>query len=236
MDIVLIAGGAGILIIILVVVIVQQMRSSSRIEKLKETAAKKTAPEPKKAAPKQAAQPAPQKPAAKPAAPAQPAAAPVKERPAPVAPPAPPKAPPAPPKAPVAPPPPPPPPPAKPKPRPVAPVAVAKEYPLYSNARAVENLGLSQEEADMFVEELVGQIEGEMPTLQAAVDANDLDRLEKVSHMLKGSATSLGEGGVADVLVDFNTYCKEGNDINVIKTHMSNLQLHLGRLKEQFPG
>lgn len=235
MDIVLIAGGAGILIIILVVVIVQQMRSSSRIEKLKETAAKKTAPEPKKAAPKQVAQPTPQKPAAKPAAPAQPAAAaPVKERPAPVAPPAPPKAPPAPPKAPVAPP--PPPPPARPKPRPVVPVAVAKEYPLYSNARAVENLGLSQEEADMFVEELVGQIEGEMPTLQAAVDANDLDRLEKVSHMLKGSATSLGEGGVADVLVDFNTYCKEGNDINVIKTHMSNLQLHLGRLKEQFPG
>ena len=115
-----------------------------------------------------------------------------------------------------------------------APAFEPTPYPEFDNARAVEQLGLSQEEADMFIFELVTQIEEEIPNLDAAIAANDVDRLEKVSHMLKGSATSLGEGGVADVLVAFNTYCKDGNDPQVIKDHMENLRYYFGKLKEKF--
>jgi len=109
-----------------------------------------------------------------------------------------------------------------------------RPYPEFNNARAVEQLGLSQEEADMFISELVTQIEEELPNLDAAKDANDLEKLEKVSHMLKGSATSLGEGGVADVLVDLNTYCKEGSDPRIIAEHLNNLHFYFERLKEKF--
>jgi len=107
-------------------------------------------------------------------------------------------------------------------------------YPEFSNARAVEELGLSQEEADLFMSELVAQIEEELPNLDAAVAANDVERVERVSHMLKGSSTNLGTGGVADVLVAFNTYCKTGRNIEVIQSHMQDLRFYLGQLKAQF--
>lgn len=110
-----------------------------------------------------------------------------------------------------------------------------KEYPEFSNARAVEQLGLSQDEADLFIAELVTQIEAELPNIDAAFEAEDSEQIERVSHMLKGSATSLGEGGVADVLVDLNTYCKEGSDPEVLKEHINNLNHYFQQLKEQFP-
>lgn len=107
-------------------------------------------------------------------------------------------------------------------------------YPEFDNARAVEQLGLSQEEADMFISELVTQIEEEIPNLEAAIGTHDVDKVERISHMLKGSATSLGEGGVADALVAFNTYCKTGDDPEVIRHHMNNLTFYFERLKEKF--
>lgn len=123
---------------------------------------------------------------------------------------------------------------SEPTPEPEARAFEPKAYPEFNNARAVEQLGLSQEEADMFIGELVTQIEEEIPNLDAAMAANDVERLEKVSHMLKGSATSLGEGGVADVLVAFNTYCKEGSDPEILQDHLENLRFYFGKLKEKF--
>jgi len=107
-------------------------------------------------------------------------------------------------------------------------------YPEFDNTRAVEQLGLSQEEADMFIAELVSQIEGEFSSLEAALEAKDCEKLEKISHMLKGSATSLGEGGVADVLVAFNTYCKDGDDMTVVRRHIDDLRHYFEKLKAKY--
>ena len=107
-------------------------------------------------------------------------------------------------------------------------------YPEFSNARAVEELGLSQEEADLFIGELVTQMEEEMPGLEAAVDTNNAEKVEKISHMLKGSATNLGTGGVSDVLVAFNTYVKTGRDPEVIRRHMHDLHFYFEALKARF--
>lgn len=109
-----------------------------------------------------------------------------------------------------------------------------KAYPVFSNARAVEQLGLSQEEADMFISELVTQIETELSNIDAAFEENDREKLERLSHMLKGSATSLGEGGVADVLVELNTYCKTGSDREIIRDHIHNLNYYFEQLKAQY--
>jgi len=109
-----------------------------------------------------------------------------------------------------------------------------KEYPKYDNARAVEQLGLSQEEADMFISELIEQIDSEIPGLEAAINNEDIEKIESITHMIKGSATSLGSGGVADVLTDFNTYIKEDQDSQMIQYHLNNLKHHLVKLKAQF--
>ncbi|MCJ7765983.1 MAG: hypothetical protein MUP09_08605 [Thiovulaceae bacterium] len=110
----------------------------------------------------------------------------------------------------------------------------AYTYPPFDNARAMEEFGLSQEEADLFIVDLIEQIEGELPALQRAVEADESKLTEDISHMIKGSATNLGTGGAADVLIDFNTYMKTGDDPVVIAAHMRNLYHALADLKEQF--
>lgn len=94
--------------------------------------------------------------------------------------------------------------------------------------------GLPKQEADLFIVDLIEQVEAEMPGLEAAVAAHDSKKIEDVSHMIKGSATNLGTGGIADVLIDFNTYMKNADDASVIAKHMRNLQYALSELKLQF--
>lgn len=120
--------------------------------------------------------------------------------------------------------------------RPAEAAAAPTPYPEFSNARAVEELGLTQEEADLFVGELVTQIEAELPALEAAAAANDAEKLEEISHLLKGSSTSLGTGGVADVLSALNTACKTGGDPRAVQQHIDDLHYYFGELKAQFGG
>ncbi len=110
----------------------------------------------------------------------------------------------------------------------------AYSYPPFDNTRAMEEFGLPKEDADEFIVDLIQQIEEEMPALEVAVQAQDNKQIENISHMIKGSATNLGTGGAADVLVDFNTYMKTGNDPLIIAGHMRNLHRSLAELKEQF--
>ena len=110
----------------------------------------------------------------------------------------------------------------------------SKIYKPFSNARAVDLLGLSQEEADMFIGELIEQFNSELPALEEAVQQKNHARIETISHSLKGSSTSLGTGGVSDVLIDFNTYVKTGNDSQIIEAHLENLKHYLIDLKRVF--
>ena len=111
---------------------------------------------------------------------------------------------------------------------------VPYDYPPFDNARTLEEFGLSEEEAADFMIDLIQQVEQEMPALEEAVAANDAKQIEDISHMIKGSATNLGTGGIADVLVDFNTYMKSASDPKIIAAHMKNLHTALSALKEQF--
>ncbi|OQX60191.1 MAG: hypothetical protein B5M52_00920 [Helicobacteraceae bacterium 4484_230] len=109
-----------------------------------------------------------------------------------------------------------------------------KQYDKFNNARAVEQLGLSQDEADMFIKELIQQIDDELPKLEAAIDNEDFEQIDDISHMIKGSSSSLGSGGVADVLSDMNEYSKEGRDIEIIRDYLYNLKYYFNELKTQF--
>ena len=110
----------------------------------------------------------------------------------------------------------------------------SKTYEPFNNSRAVELLGLSQEEADMFIGELIAQFDAEFSHLEEAVRQKDYKRIETISHSLKGSSTSLGTGGVSDVLIDFNTYVKTGTDMQVIEAHLENLKHYLAGLRRAF--
>ena len=122
----------------------------------------------------------------------------------------------------------------KPAPEPKIPkVAPEKVYPNFDNSRLL-SMGLSQEDADSFVLELIGQIDDHIPQIEAAIEADDFENVERLTHSLKGSATNLGTGGVADQLIEFNTYCKSEKEKEALKSYLSSLKAYLEKLKKQF--
>ena len=107
-------------------------------------------------------------------------------------------------------------------------------YEKFDNSRAVDQLGLSQEDADIFVKELIEQIEEELPKLETAIEKKEFKQIDDISHMIKGSSSSLGSGGVADLLTEMNEYCKKGRDIEIIENYLYNLKHYFNELKTQF--
>lgn len=107
------------------------------------------------------------------------------------------------------------------------------EYPDFSNSRLLD-MGLSQADADTFVKDLIEQIDDHIPQIEAARKDKAYEEIERLTHSLKGSATNLGSGGVADTLVDYNTYCKTGNDDDILLAYLEILKTYQTKLKEQF--
>ncbi len=106
-------------------------------------------------------------------------------------------------------------------------------YPQFTHVRLVE-MGLSDDEAKEFVAELIPQIEVEIPLIEAAMEAEDFHKMERLTHSIKGSATNLGTGGVSDLLVEYNTYLKSGTDIDIAKAYLDHLIHYTNELKAQY--
>ena len=107
------------------------------------------------------------------------------------------------------------------------------EYPDFSYQRLLD-MGLSDEEAQEFVQELIPQIDEQIPKIEAAMEIPDYHKMERLTHSIKGSSTNIGEGGVADVLVDYNTYLKTGKDMSIIRAYHKHLITYLEKLKKRF--
>ncbi len=117
-------------------------------------------------------------------------------------------------------------------------VAPAKElpkgvYPAFDNSRLLD-MGLSQEDADIFFQDLVVQIDDHIPQIEAAVKGKAYEEIEQLTHSIKGSATNLGTGGISDALVEYNTYCKTGKDDDILLAYLEILKTYQVKLKEQF--
>ncbi len=116
----------------------------------------------------------------------------------------------------------------------VAPKVLPKGvYPRFSNSRLLD-MGLTRADADIFVHELVVQIDEHIPQIEVAIKCKSYEEIEQLTHSLKGSATNLGTGGVADALVDYNTYCKKGNDPDILSAYLEILKAYQGKLKKEF--
>jgi len=107
------------------------------------------------------------------------------------------------------------------------------EYPNFDHSRLIE-MGLGEDDAKDFVGDLINQIDEQIPKIQDAIDDKNVEQLERLTHSIKGSSTNIGVGGVADLLVEFNTYTKSKSNINVIKEYFKQLKVYLQKLKDQY--
>lgn len=126
----------------------------------------------------------------------------------------------------------------EPKPEPKIEVKETKKlpeanYPQFTHVRLVE-MGLSDEEAKEFVAELIPEIETKTLLLKEAMDIPDFNEMERITHGIKGAATNIGTGGVADLLVDYNTYLKTAADSDIARAYLEQLVHYTNELKAQY--
>jgi len=129
----------------------------------------------------------------------------------------------------------------EPIPEPIVEIEIPKEtkelpevkYPKFSHARLVD-MGLSDDEAVEFVQELIPQLELQIPLVEEAMNIPDFHQMERLTHSIKGSATNIGTGGVSDLLVECNTYLKSGTDIDIAKVYFEALKHYTQELKTQY--
>ena len=95
-------------------------------------------------------------------------------------------------------------------------------------------MGLSENEAVEFIQELIPQIETQIPLIQEAMDKEDFYSMERLTHSIKGSSTTVGSGGVSDLLVAYNTYLKTGDEIEIAKEYQKYLKHYCAELKTQY--
>lgn len=109
----------------------------------------------------------------------------------------------------------------------------ACDYPSFTHVRLVE-MGLSDDEATEFVNELIPQLEEQIPLIEEAINSADFHKIERLTHGVKGSATNIGTGGISDLLIEFNTYLKTGEDVDIVKAYYKHYIDYTTALKEQY--
>lgn len=107
------------------------------------------------------------------------------------------------------------------------------DYPKFDHSRLID-MGLSQEEAKEFVKELIPQIGTQIPLIKEAMAIPDFHNMERLTHSIKGSSTTVGTGGVSDLLVDYNTYLKTGTELAIAEAYFEHLKHYYEELKEQY--
>jgi len=95
-------------------------------------------------------------------------------------------------------------------------------------------MGLSDEEAKEFVAELIPQIGAQIPLIKEAIAISDFQNMERLTHTIKGSSTTVGTGGVSDLLIEFNTYLKTGTEPVLAEAYLEQLNHYYEELKEQY--
>ncbi len=111
-----------------------------------------------------------------------------------------------------------------------------KQYPKYDNSRAVDEMGLSQEEADSFVLDLIKAIEVEIPSIESAILKGDYKSIEEIVHTITGTASTLGSGGISSAFISFYGSVQHRDGMQEEYIHLQNIKHYLAELKEDVEG
>ena len=106
------------------------------------------------------------------------------------------------------------------------------KYPEFNYSRLIK-MGLSEEEAIEFTKELIPQIKSQIPLIEEAFEKGDFHSMERLTHSIKGSSTTVGTGGVSDLLVECNTYLKTGKDLPIAEAYIKHLKYYADELEKK---
>jgi HPt (histidine-containing phosphotransfer) domain-containing protein len=111
---------------------------------------------------------------------------------------------------------------------------LTRDYGNFSHQRLIDDMGLTDAEAQEFVQELIHQLEATVDELDRLIEAGEYERLERVTHGVKGASLNVGEGGVAQLLVDYNTYLKSASHPTIVQAYQQRFKELVAALKSQY--
>ena len=106
-------------------------------------------------------------------------------------------------------------------------------YPKFDHSRLI-SMGLSDDEAKEFAAELIPQLETHIPLIKETIEILDFHNMERLTHSIKGSSTTVGTGGISDLLIEFNTYVKTGTELAIVEAYFEQLKRYTQELKQQY--
>jgi len=107
------------------------------------------------------------------------------------------------------------------------------QYPKFNYSR-IMGLGLSEDEAIEFVQELIPQLKIQIPLIEDAIKEENFKAIEELTHSIKGSSTNIGTGGISDLLIEFNTYIKTQKELPVVEEYFKYLKYYTKNLEKEF--
>ena len=107
------------------------------------------------------------------------------------------------------------------------------QYPKFSHERLV-SMGFSEAEAIEYAVELIKQIEMEMPPLKEAIANKDFEKIDHITHSIKGSSSTIGSGGISDLIDDFSLYIQTGKEQKITEAYFKHLERYYKDLKAQY--
>jgi hypothetical protein len=95
-------------------------------------------------------------------------------------------------------------------------------------------MGLTQEEADAFVLDLIKAIDAEIPSIDKALNNGDYKSLEEIVHTITGTSATLGSGGISSALISFYASVQHHDSLQKLFIHQQNVKHYLSSLKEEY--
>jgi len=107
------------------------------------------------------------------------------------------------------------------------------KYTDFDNSRLID-MGIHPSQADDLVRQLIADIDEYIPKIESALESQNYDEIETLNHRIRGSAATVGSGGIVDVFHDFNIYLKYDYDIEIISEYVRNIKKYQIKLKIRY--
>ena len=107
---------------------------------------------------------------------------------------------------------------------------IDKSLPILDRPAALERLGGDEDMLEEFLNLLLEQSDGDLPSMSQAIDAGRADDVEHIAHSLKGAAASLSAERVREVAFNLEKMGRAG-DLSQAAVLLSQLEEEISALR-----
>ena len=115
---------------------------------------------------------------------------------------------------------------------PSAQIPEAADVPIFDRDGFLDRLMGDAEMAQMVIEVFLDDIPKQIESLKAAIDATDVETVERISHTIKGASANVGGEALRELAGEIEAACKAGTP-DLVRKHYPQIEQQFARLKAE---